>query len=268
VLATKLAGWTLYYPSSSEIGQAVAKGEGWEPTLATATDLLLPRDEPLVIADVGSNIGTSVALMLSVRPSARFVCFEPSDRFRAVLNRTIDANGWTNVQVEEFLIGVESGTARLFTNASTASAAQRDYGGHVFLGADTHSIVRLDDYFARAERLDLIKTDTDGFDADVLLGAAAILEGLEPAIYFEFAPFLMQSAGREAGALLEYLGRLGYREFLVMTQNGHSIALTGERSAIIKLADEHKYVDLLTASRPAHVGALSAVAAATAAPQP
>jgi FkbM family methyltransferase len=265
VLTTKFERWTLHYPSSSIIGRAIAGGAGWEPTLATAVDLVLPPDEPLLIAEVGTNIGASLAQMISVRPDARYVCFEPAERFRNILLRNVEENGWTNVLVEESLVGSQTENVQLFTNTSTASVAKRHYGDHVFLDASSRPVVMLDDYFDRVERLDLIKSDTDGFDFDVLLGARTILAQLAPALYFEFAPFLARNVGREGSVILEYLGELGYSKFIVFAQTGDLLAFTSDPTDVIALADEHNYVDVLTAAQPEHVAALPNVAAATAA---
>jgi FkbM family methyltransferase len=263
-MATNFQGWTLRYPSSSIIGGALARGSGWEPTLPAAIDLVLPRDETLVIAEVGSNIGASLAQMMSVRPDARYVCFEPAERFRVVLLQNIEENRWRNVTVEGSLVGSQSGSVQLFTNTSTASVARRHYGDHVFLGASVQSVVTLNDYFSHAERLDLLKTDTDGFDFDVLLGASAVLARLAPSIYFEFAPFLARNVGRDGGDILEYLGNLGYERFLVFAQAGDFLLLTNDPADVLGLADEQKYVDVLTATQPRHIAAFPEVAAVTA----
>jgi FkbM family methyltransferase len=262
LLTAEFVGSTLYYPSESVIGRGVAEGHGWEPTLAIAVDHVLSTDEALLVADVGSNIGTSLAQLIAIRPNASFVCFEPSPRFRAVLNRNISENGWRNVTVEDVLLGSQSGTMRLFTNTSTASVVRRNYGGHFFLGATERKVVRLDDYFADARRLDLIKSDTDGFDIDVLIGAEGLLSKLAPALYFEFAPFLARDAGRDAGGLLDYLARLGYRVFLVFAQAGDLLARTDEPARILELADEHQYVDLFSAARVEQVEVFPKIAAA------
>jgi FkbM family methyltransferase len=263
ILVADCGGATLHYHSSSVIGRALARGEGWEPTLAAAVDLILPRGEPLLIADVGSNIGASLAQMIGVRPEARYVCFEPAERFRDLLVRNVRENGWTNVVIEDCLLGAEPGTVSLFANTSTASVATRDYGGHVFLDATQRRVVTLDAYFAYADRLDMIKSDTDGFDADVLLGAREVLRRLAPALYFEFAPFLARRVGRGDRELLDFLGELAYRRFLVFAQAGDLIAHTDDPAKVVDIAHEAQYVDVLTAAQPAHVAAFAAVAVTT-----
>jgi hypothetical protein len=168
------------------------------------------------------------------------------------------------VTVEESLVGSRAESVRLFTNTSTASVAKRHYGEHVFLHASIRDVVTLDDYFSDAERLDLIKTDTDGFDFDVLLGALVVLSRFAPVLYFEFAPFLARNVGREGSDILASLGNLGYRRFLVFAQAGELLLLTDDAADVIELADEHRYVDVLTASRPEHLAAFPEIATATA----
>jgi FkbM family methyltransferase len=263
LLVADIEGQRLWYPSSSVIGRAVADGAGWEPTLATVVNLVLPADEPLVVAEVGSNIGASLAQMIAVRPLARYVCFEPSQRFRGILLRNVAENGWTNVSVEPSLVGSRSETRRLFTNTSTASVASRRYGGHLFLESTEQRVVTLDDHFESAPRLDLIKSDTDGFDFDVLLGARRLLGRLRPALYFEYAPFLARRVGRSEDEILDFLDEAGYRTYLVFAQAGHLLALTESRSVIGELAERHRYVDVVTAVRADHLVAFPGVAAAT-----
>jgi len=192
------------------------------------------------------------------------VCFEPAERFRTVLVRNIAENHWEDVTVESHLIGSRAETVRLFTNTSTASVAKRHYGEHVFLDSSTRRVVTLDDYFSDAERLDLIKTDTDGFDFDVLLGASVVLSRFAPVLYFEFAPFLARNVGREGSHILTFLGNLGYGQFLVFAQAGHLLLRTDDPAEVMKLADENRYVDLLSASRPEQIEAFPEIARATA----
>jgi FkbM family methyltransferase len=259
LLCADFAGAQIYYPSTSSIGQAIAAGKGWEPTLAEALDILLPRNQPLLIAEVGSNIGATLAQMISVRPNARYVCFEPARRFRTLLARTVRENGWENVVIEDSCVGSANGAVNLFTSTSTASAVRQEYG-HVFLGVEHPRCIRLDEYFAAAARLDVIKTDTDGFDADVLLGARNVLARLRPAIYFELAPFLLADADRNATDLLEYLVQLGYRHYVLYTQGGELLKLSTDVPEVVELAERHGYVDVLTAAHAEQVSQLPGVA--------
>jgi FkbM family methyltransferase len=181
--------------------------------------------------------------MIAVRPHAHYVCFEPSKRFRDVLERNVRENEWQCVVVEDVLVAASVGTVRLYTNTSTASAATRDYGGHAFLGASEVAATTLDNYFEKYERLDFLKSDTDGFDGDVLIGAQSVLGRFAPALYFEFAPFLLRRAGRVPGDVLDLLQSLGYRRFVVFAQDGSFLHFGEDVSEIIRIAEEHGYVD-------------------------
>jgi FkbM family methyltransferase len=261
---TEICGAVVFYPGSSVIGASVASGAGWESTLPSVLEALVIDDADVVIAEVGSNIGVSLAQMIAVRPAARYICFEPSERFREVLLRNVRENRWNGITVEPALLASRNGSVRLFTNTSTASAATRDYGGHEFLGSARISATTLDDYFANQPRLDFLKSDTDGFDADVLLGGRATLRRLQPSLYFEFAPFLLKRADRSPADLLLFLAELGYARFLAFSQDGAFLGGADDHEAIVRLAEAQGYVDLVTSPRASAIAALEAIAAAQA----
>jgi hypothetical protein len=55
---TTIGQAVLFYPSSSIIGESVASGAGWEPTLAN-TFAALVQDDEAVVAEVRSNMGSA-----------------------------------------------------------------------------------------------------------------------------------------------------------------------------------------------------------------
>lgn len=76
-------------------------------------------------------------------------------------------------------------------------------------------IVTLDDLTNEHElnRVDLIKTDTDGFELTVLQGAKEILENYKPAIIFELYPSALGRAGFHYEDLIAFLEAYGYKFF-------------------------------------------------------
>lgn len=219
---------------------------GWDTALRPILEALVAEDA--VIAEVGSNIGASLLQMKLARPTARFVCFEPSARFLPILRRNIEASGWSDVTVEETVLASAVETRRLFTNASTASVVAADYDGHDFLFSSSFRTTTLDVYFVRAERLDFLKVDTDGFDYDVLLGGRETLGRLRPILYFEFDRKLIARTGRSAESLLLYLTELGYSQFLVLSNDGEALGV-GDTKDVLRFANREFYVDLLALPR-------------------
>ncbi len=245
VLTCQYEGHEFHYPANSLLGQYMTAG-GWDTALRPILEALVAEDA--VIAEVGSNIGASLLQMKLARPTARFVCFEPSARFLPILRRNIEANGWSDVTVEETVLASAVETRRLFTNASTASVVAADYDGHDFLFSSSFRTTTLDVYFVRAERLDFLKVDTDGFDYDVLLGGRATLGRLRPILYFEFDRKLIARTGRSAESLLLYLTELGYSQFLVLSNDGEALGV-GDTKDVLRFANREFYVDLLALPR-------------------
>ena len=212
-------------------------------TLPRIVDALLP-DDPVII-EVGSNIGASLVQIKLARPSAIVYCCEPSLRFVSVLRRNIASYGWRDVEVIEAVLA--SGVERrpLYSNTSTASVVAADYGSHEFLAATTVETTTLDAAFATLERLDLVKVDTDGFDYDVLLGGECLLRQFRPVVHFEFAPNLLDAAGRHPRDAVQYVQSLGYRTLLLLELDGTPLATSSDPEEIVALAREHNYVDVV-----------------------
>jgi hypothetical protein len=67
----------------------------------------------------------------------------------------------------------------------------------------------------------MIKLDTDGHDADILLQAEKVLSASQPVVYFEFDPPMAAGVGgTDPHAALDLLARLGYRRALFFTNTG------------------------------------------------
>jgi FkbM family methyltransferase len=240
----KLRGYTIYYPSRSLLGRYIEDRRGWDAVLEPIVRLLVDDERPLIV-DVGANIGASLIQMKAARPEGRFVCFEPSARFRSLLARTVVANGWRDVIIEPVMLGRNDATRKLFTNVTTASAVAQDYDGHVFLSSSDVVVRTLDGYLSETGPLSFLKIDTDGLDFDVLLGCRAILERDQPLLFFEFEPSLLERAGHQPSDVLSYLDDLGYRCFGVFSNFGDALEVTQSQARVLELARSELYLDLL-----------------------
>jgi hypothetical protein len=77
---TVYLGRPFHYPTDSIIGQQIGSGGEWDSVLRPIVRVMLPDEAP-VICEVGSNIGASLLQILTVKPEARVIAFEPSTRF-------------------------------------------------------------------------------------------------------------------------------------------------------------------------------------------
>jgi FkbM family methyltransferase len=163
-------------------------------------------------------------------PRARFLCLEPSLRFASALRRTVRANGWRDVRVEQLAAGAEEGARTLYVNATTASVVAAAYGERQPIGAEHVAVTTLDRLLAAESGVAFIKVDTDGFDLDVLLGARGTIERHRPMLYFELDPSLLGWGGRDVDGLIRLLDEFGYDDFVAYSPIGQVRKIRGTRA--------------------------------------
>lgn len=170
-----------------------AFGESLGPDLRR----LLPDSCPPVILDVGANVGQSVERFSALFPGATIHAIEPSPESFAML--VARCGGREHVRLWNTAVGAAAGRATLNENVMSGVTSflepGRDGLGEI-VRRTTVDVTTLDDFLrAQAlERVDLLKTDTEGYELEVLRGAAgALREGrvrlllceLQFASYFE-----------------------------------------------------------------------------------
>lgn len=145
-----------------------------------------------VVFDVGANIGVT-ATIASKSGAARVHAFEPDPAVFPFLLGTIEANS-VAIEAHNMALGAAEGSLSFFSNPTSGSASHlvtKDTLGHGATSSVTMSTV---DAFSKAnhiEHLDLIKIDVEGFEIDVLRGAANTIQLLKPAALVEFNAFTM-----------------------------------------------------------------------------
>jgi FkbM family methyltransferase len=245
VVTTRYEGFVVHYPELSVIGQSIASGTSWQSPLGNVVSTLFADGPPPTVVDVGSNIGVSLIEVKRARPDAKVVCFEPADRFADLLERNIAENGIEDVTVERLLVGDDDVTRTLFVNTSTASVATPEYGGHDRTGDKRMRMVRLDSFLDPPTELDMLKIDTDGFDASVVAGAQGILRSRGPVIYCEFAPFLLEEVGGSGPDFLRLLASLGYSTIFPVLSSGHELAAPEDDHGLLAAASRERYIDIV-----------------------
>lgn len=239
---TMYLGHTFLYPSDSLIGSAfIDKGKEWDAVLRPIVSVLLPQEEP-AICEVGSNIGASLLQILAKKPRARVLSCEPSERFRPFLKRNLELAGFKNVEILPTLLGSKAGSMWLYNNASSASVVSADYDGHEPRGKQLAEMTTLDEVLRNRDPVDFIKTDTDGFDFEVLHGAEETLRRDQPVLHFEFDVDLLSSPLAD----LRWLQGLGYRRLTCLEPEGALLGMTEEPEQVVAWARANEYCDVLT----------------------
>lgn len=159
-----------------------------------------------VVADVGSFIGThAIALARATGTLGRVLAFEPRRNTFAVLGRNIHRNALDAV-IKARNVGVsdQPGTIHLLDpeegSQNLGSLALVDQGGGYEVDLITLDMLEL-------PRLDLIKIDVEGMEANVIRGARQTLGRCRPVVFAEC------NSVSGAASTLAASEHLGYRAF-------------------------------------------------------
>jgi FkbM family methyltransferase len=149
-----------------------------------------------VVLDVGANAGIYSLAALDAQPGAAVHAFEPTPQIAAGLRRTAELNGLARLVVHQSAVTNYDGQAIL----RRCGEAEGGNDGMNFIvpdrveaGAERVPAVKLDTACAELgiERIDLLKLDVQGSEADALEGAAGLLaRGALRMVFMElnFAP--------------------------------------------------------------------------------
>jgi FkbM family methyltransferase len=158
--------------------------------------------------DVGANVGVYV-LQLSrwSAPNGRIAAFEPNPATVDVLRAHVRMNGLDDrVTIIPMAAGATRGTARLF-DTEPGSGLSRLGGAHPGIKAalsPTDVQVTTVDEFCQSSGLvpDWMIIDVEGYEYEVLQGAAATLRRHKPHVVVELHDHVLSEASRQAGMRL------------------------------------------------------------------
>lgn len=169
--------------------QAALRRSGYQlvryaPGVSLYEDIRVRLDsvtEPIVF-DIGANEGQSIEQFRQAIPAAEIYAFEPSaSTFAKLCART---SNYPNVHLVNSGVGAVSGLSTLLENEDSQTSSflrpLETWWGEVVAETEVE-LVALDDFCAAREiqRIDLLKTDTQGFELEVLKGASRLMMSRE-----------------------------------------------------------------------------------------
>lgn len=221
-----LAGTTVDVTLGNDNSLCLYVCGSFEPNEFNFLDRLLKPG--MVFVDVGANDGYyTLFASRRVGPGGRVVSVEPSSRERGHLERNIARNGIANVEIVPAALGASAGHADLHL-------AHGVHTGHNTLGRFAHDDVvpakvervpleTLDAVVTRLAlpRVDVVKIDVEGGEANVIAGARALLAAMRPVLMMEVSDSALRAQGSSEAALLEMLrGELGYEALVFSESSG------------------------------------------------
>lgn len=139
------------------------------------------------MVDIGANVGfhtLTAALFFD-----RVYAFEPTPETYASLDKNVKMNGFSNVALANVALASSNGSAILHRDSRNCGANSLIEEG--ICGSDQGTVTvatqRLDDFVAQTgiQRVDFIKIDVEGFEAEVLEGAKETIATHSPVLFVE-----------------------------------------------------------------------------------
>lgn len=155
--------------------------------------------------DVGANVG--VVTSAALEAGARVIAFEPHPVYRDYLERKCP-----EATVYPYALGAEFGTMTLYSDTGA------NHGWNTFVGEMqtdnmeqiTVPVRPLD--FLEPDKLDVLKVDVEGSEADVIYGAKFTVQRLKPVIVMELGWGTLHPHWDKQVEMMEWLiDSVGYR---------------------------------------------------------
>ncbi len=171
-------------------------------------------DENSVVLDIGANIGNHTLYFLNISKVKKVYSFEPQKYICGVLKKNVEIN---NLEGKVHLTNIALGESesRKKINIPKKRLLRLNYGCAAMLEEKGDTKVLPLDKIKIKEKIDLIKIDTEGFEAKILRGARKTIERDKPIVFIEVMP-------NNVDFVREYFRSLGYEQPSIMSS--HSAA--------------------------------------------
>lgn len=196
---------------------------GYENEVTWVIDKFV-KDSDIVI-DCGANIGIWTLLFANAAKAVHAV--EPHPNFRKRLVQNLSLNRAKNCEVYGIALSRNEGSTVLYSppdSMKNKSASTLDLNPE--LSEKINVEVRtFDSLFAHLDRIDFIKIDCDGSDADIILSGRRLLERHRPIVIFEDlggyhgsmgSDELINSVDTAYDQAFDLFAEMGYRTFKVL----------------------------------------------------
>ena len=199
----------------------------------------LPRNG--VAIDVGAHGGQITRLLAGIAPDGFVVAVEPSGYTRSILRAALWLRRCTNTIVFAAALGATCGTMLIRTPLKRRG--DMGYGLANLVDGGAHSIsepvalVTLDSLAAQLglTRVDFIKADIEGFEAELIRGAHHVLKTFRPAVYLEMNDEFLRRAGSSRATLWAELLGLGFNPHDAAGANPRPLAAAASAEDVLWL---------------------------------
>lgn len=207
-------------PWSHRLPDYARDGSTYGQNLVRLAELLKRPGEPMTVLDVGANVGDS-ALQILDTTDARILCVEADELYLEFLDLNVGKD--PRVTVEAALLAAEesagaAGMKPVRSGGTTRFAPGSETPGDSATSSVTPATLRRK--HSAFDRLRLAKSDTDGYDAQLIPAIAKAWTDAPPVLFFEYDLRLSKLAGVDARAVWDQLSTLGYTEVAIWDNYG------------------------------------------------
>jgi len=196
------------------ISHHILSGQKPEEFEVHITRFFLPHIHTFL--DVGANIGLYCLVAAKECPdTAQVYAFEPQPECCDTLRQTVYLNNWEErLFVHQLGIGDQAGELELHLSG-TGSSFDNSFNDNITLPTISVAVDTLDNQAQqlKLKKVDFIKIDVEGFEQQVLEGAAKTIERDQPVLFIEIADGLRgrQYRNPNYARTLRWLAEYGYQ---------------------------------------------------------
>jgi FkbM family methyltransferase len=218
----RVGRFELVFPPEHMLGVYQHTYKLYDSVLGEIARLVTDKYPGGVAIDIGANVGDTAAVICRHR-DIPVLCIEGHPVFADYLRRNLPRLP-PGIELADCFVGPSSGSLapeNLKTKRGTASIGAAAGGGAL----QVRRLAEILRDHRAYERPRLIKTDTDGFDFDILLSSLDVLRDCMPVVFTEYDPISREDGLRVSVQAIEALVACGYRSFAVYDNFGNFLEL-------------------------------------------
>lgn len=198
-------GVKMHLPWSHRLPDYARLSPIYGQNLIQLATLIKTGDDPLTVLDVGANVGDS-ALQILQAIDARILCVEADQYFVDYLERNL--SGDDRVAIEAKLLSAASSDVAM-APVRIGGTTRFEPGTSDFT-APTITTAELRERHPQLADLRLAKSDTDGYDVELIPAIARTWAHSRPVLFLEYDHALSRLVDNDPTALWPALADLGY----------------------------------------------------------
>jgi len=190
--------------------------------------------------DVGANVGVFTLAIAKACQEADVYSFEPAPETFNRLQTNVELNRSLNAHPRRLALGSKPGRGLLQIDPRSPATNRLSGPGNADRNCVEVEVQTVDAQLRQVEGRDLglLKIDVEGFECDVLMGAAdSLRDNRWAAVLIEICPANLRQAGRSVADLVAICESFGYSLFEVSPEGGRGRQLLKGQIESIALAN-------------------------------